>query len=155
MTGIDKTLKRLISIKREALEALRRDLGQLDRLCCDAADVLAQAEQQWREAHADAIRRETAGNVLSVLDLMAWRRHLTVIADQVGTHQLAKLATERQRNQAREVLIKMYQEVRALERVGQRRQARRKVEEFRKEFTARDDQELMRRSRVVTPEVCQ
>lgn len=138
------TIVRLIAIKREELDRARQDLQRLEHLVETAEGELQAADRNEHE-HLEGMRRaEQQKRALDPMEMIERRRyqiHLQGIREK--TQVVYEQAVE-QRNQAQRSLERIFSEIRTLERLAERRQARIVAERQRKEYLLADDQEITR-----------
>lgn len=138
------TLNRLISLKREEMDGLRQDLARLDHL-------LAVAEQDWNGARKDEagfleLTRLRESNGLEAHLMVERRRYLALLHDKTEEKILAKNQALAQRDQAMKSLEAAYLEIRALEKLSERRTTIALEDARRSAYMQADDYEIARQS---------
>lgn len=145
MSGDILTLTRLIGLRRNTLEELRRDLATLDHLVGECRQRL----ERVLLGHADfAEEIRCAETGLSLPEqMLARRRYLAYLQTLVEQAAASLDAATEQQDRARAAFDECYQDIRTLERVAERRSRLHQQEAQRKQYLLADDQEIMRHGR--------
>lgn len=143
-TGSTRNIERLVAIKREALDEFRQDVVRLNDIV-DAVDQrFRQALENSKQFLAETISSETRGNTLDAEAMIGARRYLHWLQDLA-----VKISQELEQAKARHaeaasLLENAFTEVRALERLLERRQRAKVLRQSRTDYFAADDQEICR-----------
>lgn len=139
-----QTVARLVAIKREELEHHRLDLLRLQHILRDEAVKLKEFEEIER-SFVDGMRAtEVGNNRLDAAVMIESRRYLLVLQSRIKEQQRAFDEVESLRSLAQGELDRLFVEVRALERLAERRKARGMRKEKRIAYLLADDQEITR-----------
>lgn len=139
-----QTVARLVAIKREELEHHRLDLLRLQHILRDEAVKLKEVEEIAR-SFVDGMRAtEVGNNRLDAAVMIESRRYLLVLQSRIKEQQRAFDEVESLRSLAQGELDRLFVEVRALERLAERRKARGMRKEKRIAYLLADDQEITR-----------
>ncbi len=137
------TIARLIAIKREEVDRLRQDLGRIERLVELAQTQLESAEQDEAAFLEETRQAEhpTAGG-LDAEGMLERRRYLMHLQGETEKQRRTLDQALEQQRRARRGLDKAFAEMRALERLAERRQLRAVAERQRLDYLRADDQEI-------------
>lgn len=138
------TVARLIAIKKEALEQHRLDLARLQQLQQSAEASLKQAEASERSFVDEMRDAQTGSRKLDAAAMIESRRYLAVLQGQLAERRGMFDDIEKQCSLAQAELERSFAEVRALERLAERRKTRVVLDEKRIGYLHADDQELTR-----------
>ncbi|MBI2308405.1 MAG: hypothetical protein HYU78_13965 [Rhodocyclales bacterium] len=138
------TVARLIAIKKEELEQHRLDLRRLQQLLQSAEASLKQAEENER-SFVDEMRDAQSGSrKLDAAAMIESRRYLGVLQGLAAERRGMFDDIDKQCSLAQSELEQVFAEVRALERLAERRRTRVSLDEKRVGYLHADDQELTR-----------
>lgn len=145
--GTTGALAKLIAIRREALEVLRADLFRLDQLKA-AASRSRDAAQASLACFLEETRHAERNSVALFVDQMKDRRHfLAHLQEQLDAAGRSLDEVSLQQGQAQDAFDTQIREIRALERLAERRMAVVKEELQRRDYLRADDEELIRNER--------
>lgn len=140
------SVARLIAIKKEELEQHRLDLLRLQQLQRTEAVKLGDIEARER-AFVDEMRMAQSGSRrLDAMAMIGSRRYLAVLQGQTIGQRGVCDEIDAQCSLAQAELERVFAEVRALERLAERRKNRASIEEKRVSYLHADDQEITRSS---------
>jgi flagellar export protein FliJ len=138
------SLRKLIALRQENLDRLRQDVLRLRQLQQEARRALDDANGSLVSFLAEMRSAEGKDARLHV-DRMQDRRAYRVQLDQrVAEHSDALAALENQLDQAQAALEACHREIKALERIAERREETAHIAEQRRDYRAADDAELQR-----------
>lgn len=139
-----RTISRLISIKREELDRYRQDLQRLGQMVLMGRRELELARQSERSFLEDIRQSESALGTLSVQDMLERRRYLAFLREKAMVQSEMLAQVEEQQQQAQGCVDTAFAEMKSLERVAERLVERLHREIQRKNYVQADDQEVVR-----------
>lgn len=139
-----RTISRLISIKREELDRYRQDLQRLGQMVLMGRRELELARQSERSFLEDIRQSESALGTLSVQDMLERRRYLAFLREKAMVQSEMLAQVEEQQQQAQGCVDTAFAEMKSLERVAERLVERLHRETQRKNYVQADDQEVVR-----------
>jgi len=141
----ERTLERLVEAKREALEPIRADLIRLNRLCDELQAALDQAIEE-RDGFLNDLRAiESRPGSMLAGEMMHKRRYLEYLTQLVYAAKRTLTDGMEQRDQAHQLFETRYTEIRALERLGEKRHETSVRTQQRLAYSVQDDVEIIRR----------
>lgn len=139
-----KNICRLTELRRGRLQHLQQEYIQLTLLAEGEQAKVVQAEANYATTQEEMGQKELSGP-LDVVEMLSRRRYLTQLQATLLLAEAQLAAVLRQVDQARRDLESMQAEIRALERLGERRQNSLSEDLRQREYGASDDLALARR----------
>lgn len=139
-----RTISRLISIKREELDRYRQDLQRLEHMVLMGRRELELARQSEQSFLEDIRQSESVHGTLSVQDMLERRRYLAFLREKTVAQSEMLAQVEEQQRQAQGCVDTAFAEMKSLERVAERLVERLHRETQRKNYVQADDQEVVR-----------
>jgi len=143
-TRSTRSIERLVAIKREALDEFRQDAARLDVVVRTVDERYRQASERSKQFLAETASNEIRGKALDANVMIVARQYLQRL-QALSTEIWQELDQAKVRHEeAQSQLETAFTEVRALERLLERRQKITQIQESRKSYLAADDQEICR-----------
>ena len=139
-----KALEQLISIRREAMEELLRDVMTLNQLVDAAHDRCVEVEMNHVNYLEDIRHVERIGLSLTIDTMIERRRYLTRLRSLCHDASRAYEEVNKQRQFAQAAFNEKFTELRTLERLADRRATVRHQEQLRRDYLIADDMEIVR-----------
>lgn len=138
------TISRLVEIKQEELEAQRIDLRRLQHLLKLEQGRLQEIFSEETALVQEMRRFQEGGERLDADTMVASRRYLSVVRDRLAAQDAICNEIFAQEELVQRELERIYGEIKALERLSERKRTRALQEEKRVGYLRADDQEITR-----------
>lgn len=143
-------LPKLITIRRADLDVLRRDLLCLAQLQAESARQVHEAQRAEVAFIDETCQAEEGEAPLFADQMIGRRRYLAHLRHCAAEAEQALRDVADQQDLAHAAFERLYGEVRALERLAERRQIAAAIESRRQAYSLADDEELARNQHALT-----